>query len=194
MKAYLPLALAALTVLPGCTTPYTSPVAVDRFVADDRSALSANDSIVVEAANLNVPPEFVSAVAREVEKSGYAITNRSGRYLTARVTVDVTPIDGAYRRSPVTVGAGGSTGTYGSGVGAGVGISLGGREAPNRETQLSVSIRDSLGAAVWEGRATLATGPNSDYASQAAAADALAAALFEGFPGENGVSYEVELD
>ena len=194
MRKLLIPALVVLAPLGACSTPYTSPVAVDRFVAADRAPLTANDSIVVEAGDLNVPPAFVGAVAREIEAQGYAITARSGRYLTAVVDVEIVPIAAGYRRSPVDVGVGGSTGSYGSGIGAGVGINLGGSEAPSKATRMQVTIRNSLGASVWEGRAEVLTGDNSDLADSDVAAQALAAALFQNFPGENGERYEVDAD
>ena len=192
MRKLLIPVLALLAPLGACTTAYTSPVAVDRFVASDRAPLSAS-AIAVEAAGLDVPAEYLRAVEAELARLGYAV-GPAGSDLTARVGVDVTPVDAGYRRSPVGVGVGGSTGSYGSGIGAGVGITLGGSEAPTRATQLSVTIRNELGASVWEGRADLVTGDRSDYATDATAAQALAAALFENFPGENGESYQVELD
>ena len=98
------------------------------------------------------------------------------------------------RRSPVSVGVGGSTGSYGSGVGAGVGIDLGGNGArpSSIDTELRVMIKPSGGGnALWEGRARFTATANSDFADQRAAAGKLADALFDGFPGRSGETIEV---
>ena len=194
MRKLLIPAFALIAPLGACTTAYTSPVGVDRFVAADPAPLEMRGAIAVEAAPGQVPVAYLNAVSEELERLGYRPGAVGASDMTARVTVEMVPVDGGYRRSPVGVGVGGSTGSCGSGVGAGIGINLGGSEPPTRATRLAVSIRDVLGTAVWEGRAELLTGERSPYAADDAAAAALANALFEGFPGENGETFEVELE
>ncbi len=102
---------------------------------------------------------------------------------------------GGERRGPVSVGVGGSTGTYGSGVGLGLGINLGGGGPREMiDTQVRVMIRDkSSGATYWEGRAQFSVSGNSPYADTSANAAAVADALFRNFPGNNGETIEVRV-
>ena len=91
------------------------------------------------------------------------------------------------KRSPVSVGVGGSTGSYGSGLGLGIGINLGGGPKPTQDLQLSVRIDDAAtGQALWEGRALTAVRAKAPAAQPSLAAAKLAEALFKDFPGESG--------
>ena len=96
-------------------------------------------------------------------------------------------------RPPVTVGGGGSVGSYGSGVGLGVGLDLSGRPKDRIDTQLQVLIRPAVGGqALWEGRSSFTASVDSEYRESRAAATRLADALFTGFPGRSGETIEVE--
>ena len=140
-------------------------------------------------------PPYKAAVARELATYGYSEAARSGAGQTASVSVERTQIDSRGRRGPVSVGAGGSTGSYGGGVGVGVGINLGGGPQPRVVTRMEVRIRDAASNAVlWEGRARLDAPAKSDLAKSEPAAAALADALFRGFPGNNGETIEVEIN
>jgi hypothetical protein len=100
---------------------------------------------------------------------------------------------GAVQRSPVSVGVGGSTGSYGSGVGLGIGINLSGKPKKIIATQLSVQIRrrsDSL--AIWEGRARTEAKEGTPAAQPGLAASKLASALFGGYPGQSGQTIKVK--
>ena len=195
MKTLAPL--AALALVAGCTTPaYVSPVEVTRFV-DDRSALLGTGPIAVVPAP-GTPTDsweyaaFQTAVSEELAQLGYTVTGDMAQQV-AEVSVQrfVARRDGS--RSPVSVGVGGSTGSYGSGVGMGVGINLGGgRPAEQIDTELRVVIKPSGGInALWEGRARFSATSNSNFADQRAAAGKLADALFDGFPGRSGETIEV---
>ena len=189
--------LVALALLAGCTTPaYVSPVEVTRFSASQPSPLGRG-SIAVRAAPGGQPDScefaaFQAAVANELQEVGYTVTDSAAQVAEVRVQRFVARNEGG-RRSPVSVGAGGSTGSYGSGVGLGIGINLGGnRPAEQIDTQLQVMIRPSAGGdALWEGRARFTATANSDFADQRAAAGKLADALFDGFPGRSGETIEV---
>jgi hypothetical protein len=96
------------------------------------------------------------------------------------------------KRSPVSVGVGGSTGSYGSGVGLGIGINLGGGPKQMQDLQLSVRIDDAAtGQALWEGRALSAVPVKAPAAQPSIAAAKLAEALFKDFPGESGRTISV---
>jgi hypothetical protein len=97
------------------------------------------------------------------------------------------------RRSPVSVGVGGSTGSYGSGVGLGIGINLGGGPKRMADLQLSVRIDNAAtGQALWEGRALTAVPVKSPANQTSLAAAKLAEALFKDFPGESGRTISVK--
>lgn len=190
-------ALAALALAAGCTTPaYVSPVEVTRFTAAAPGQLGRGP-IAVRAAPGQVPNSwdfaaFQQAVAGELQELGYTVSDSARQVAEIRVERAVAR-EGGGRRSPVSVGVGGSTGSYGSGVGMGVGINLGGnRPAEQIDTQLHVMIRPEAGGyALWEGRARFSATANSQFADQRAAAGKLADALFSGFPGRSGETIEV---
>jgi hypothetical protein len=96
-------------------------------------------------------------------------------------------------RSPISIGIGGGTG--GSGVGIGVGTSFGIGKPKARQiiaTRLSVKIkRIADQSVVWEGRAQTEAPANAPAAQPGIAADKLAKALFNGFPGTSGETITV---
>jgi len=104
---------------------------------------------------------------------------------------DLTPRGGG-----LTLGLGGGGGGFRSGVGGGasVGIPLGGRRSNEViGTMLSVQIkRRSDGSVIWEGRAMGEARAGSPEADPDQAVRRLAAALFQGFPGESGRTVEVK--
>lgn len=197
------IAAAALATLSACATPaITSPVEVTRFLEPASTARLGQGTIFVESApgaasdSLALAP-YKEAVARELESLGYREASRAAATQVAQVRVErfVSGSDGR-ERSPVSVGVGGSTGSYGSGVGLGLGINLGGGGGPREmlDTQLGVMIKDKeSGATFWEGRAQFSVSDNSPFADISANAGAIAEALFRGFPGNNGETIEVKV-
>ena len=195
--ALLLTGLAAFSLSACSTAP--GPVEVTRFVAPDRVAQLGEGSIFVESAtgqdadSLALMP-YKKAVAAQLAELGYTETDRSGAAQVASVGIERYVVNAEGRRSPVSVGVGGSTGSYGSGVGVGIGINLGGGRRDKLGTQLSVTIRDATsGATLWEGRADFRVDDNSPLAQSEANAQTLAAALFSDFPGNNGETIEVEV-
>ncbi|MBL4792718.1 DUF4136 domain-containing protein [Citromicrobium bathyomarinum] len=202
MKARIAIALAALPLaLSACATPRPAgPIEVTRFVDTDASAQLGNARLFVETApgsgeqGLALTP-YKNAVARELAAYGYVDDTRASARQTASVSVERSTLEDLDRRGPVSVGAGGSTGSYGSGVGLGLGINLGGGSDDRVVTRMEVRIRDSQsGRVLWEGRALLDAPEGSPLAQNQPAADALAEALFRGFPGNNGETIEVEVN
>ena len=192
------LALAALALAAGCTTPaYVSPVEVTRFTGDSPALLGSGPIAVVPAPGTPADSweyaAFQGAVADELAQLGYIVTGDMAQQVAEVSVRRAVAVNEGGRRSPVSVGVGGSTGSYGSGVGMGVGINLGGsRPAEQIDTELRVVIKPSGGInALWEGRARFTATANSDYADQRAAAGKLAEALFSGFPGRSGETIEV---
>lgn len=196
--AFALLALMAPLSLAGCALP-GGPVQVTRFVADsgqDRLGVGTvfvQTAATSEAEAQDIAP-YKAAVARELAKLGYREAARADAAQIAQVSVDSAVIGGRGDRSPVSVGVGGSAGTYGSGVGLGVGVNLGGGPAEQLSTTLQVMIRDArTNQSLWEGRAIFDVATKSILADSAQNAAVMAEALFRQFPGNNGETVAVPI-
>ena len=191
------IALSALALSACATAPYAGPTEVTRFSAPDLAeAPRGRIEVVVapgEETSGRAMQPYLDAVTRELAALGYAPVSGGGTQVAeVRAGRGELLADGS-RRSPVSVGVGGSTGTYGSGVGVGIGINLGGGERRTVDTSMAVMIRDmDTREVLWEGRASFAATENADEFEVANAADKLASALFAGFPGNSGETIEVE--
>ena len=190
------LALGACTAV-----PRPGPVSVTHFVEPAALESAGQGSFFVETApgaamEAAELAAYKSAVAQELVELGYVESDRANAGILAQVRADSTVSSPAIRkRGPVSVGVGGSTGSYGSGVGLGIGINLGGNKSQStRDTELGVMLRDAQsGATFWEGRAQFSVNVNSPLASSPANATAMADALFREFPGNNGETTEVRV-
>ncbi len=187
--------LSALT-LSGCIAP-TGPVEVTRFHQVDLAPLGHGAIAVEPAPGTNVGSlEFASyaaAVARQLVRLGYSEAAPGTGAQVAVVRLDRHRFRPERNRSPVSVGIGGSTGSYGSGVGLGVGIDLSGRPPAQVETELAVTIKPRAASmALWEGRAHFTVRADSPLADSQLGAARLAEALFSGFPGNSGETIEVK--
>ncbi|MEM7665196.1 MAG: hypothetical protein AAF250_05020 [Pseudomonadota bacterium] len=195
-RARLLAIMFAALALPGCTGVFTGPVEVTRFVAENPAGLGSGSIATVIAQDEDEPLRvavYEQAIRSELTDLGYAST--PGGAQEATITVERSRIDSTGRRNPVSVGVGGSTGGFRSGVGAGVGITLGGGQRARLITELAVRITSVPdGETLWEGRAELVTSDNSPFADTRANARALAAALFKDFPGGNGETVSIEVD
>jgi Domain of unknown function (DUF4136) len=188
MTKHLLLTALVMLALSACAIP-TGPVEVTRFNRVSEGYAYGSYAVKPENDSLLLSP-YVAAVAREMQRVGYA-EKLDASDVIAEVAVDVVRSK-EQRRSPVSVGVGGSTGSYGSGVGAGIGINLGGGNAERVTTTLRVRLlRRSDKLVVWEGRASQSAGAKSPAAQPGVAASKLAAALFEDFPGTSGETISV---
>lgn len=202
MRRPLPAALlvAAALALGGCATA-VPPVEVTRFHAGAVSGWAPGTRYTVDTAPLGDAAAMVGAVSPSLEWNSYraaverqlqlrglaAAPDGARAPLTVRIGFDRAGHETVGRRSPVSVGVGGSTGSYGSGVGLGLGINLGGGARKMEDLQLSVRIDDAAtGQALWEGRALTAVPQKAPAAQPSLAAAKLAEALFRDFPGESG--------
>lgn len=202
-KKFIAFALA-LPLAACATTAPPSPVEVTRFHESGSLAQLGQGTIFVVDApatddavegSLELAP-YKSAVARELAKLGYSETGRTDAAHIAQVRVDRFVIQNDEpRRGPVSVGVGGSTGGYRSGVGMGLGFNLGGGGNQDRVgTEMAVVIRDvASNAVLWEGRAQFEVGTDHALAEPAANADIIADALFREFPGGQGETIEVKV-
>ena len=192
-KLTLISALALSLTLTACVVP-TGPVEVTRFNRLADGYVYGNGSYMATPAKaddaLSLSP-YLAAVAREMQRVGYA-EKREDSDVIAEVTVNARKVEAA-QRSPVSVGVGGSTGSYGSGVGVGLGLDISALGAKDRvETTLSVRLlRRADNLVIWEGRAVQSAGASSPAAQPGIAASKLAAALFADFPGKSGETVTV---
>lgn len=196
------MAAMAASALSGCASiPAPGPVEVTRFHNAEALASVQPGAVFVTSApgseidTLELSP-YKAAVAAKLAELGYSEAGRDAAGQVAQVKLERFRIGGdERRRGPVSVGVGGSTGSYGSGVGLGLGINLGGGGSSERVgTELSVMLRDvASGEAVWEGRATFTVSPKSELADPARNAQVIVDAMFSDFPGNNGETIEVEV-
>jgi hypothetical protein len=178
--------LAIALSLSGCVVP-TGPVEVTRFnrVADGQAYGSGSYSVVSAEGlgSLSASP-YLAAVSREMQRVGYA-----------EVSVTTNEALAARGRNPVSVGVGGSTGGYRSGVGLGVGLditNLINKPKARILTELSVRIkRRSDNLVIWEGKAVQESSTGTPAAQPGIAASKLAEALFKDFPGKSGETITV---
>lgn len=191
--------LPAVATLGGCATA-VPPVEVTRFHAPDpvaRSGGFVTEPVVAQLAETIEFRTYAAAVSQEMQRLGF--TDEAGKQALAPseyvVRVDAqrsvqTPL---VNRSPVSVGVGGSTGSYGSGVGLGIGIDLSGKPKNIVTTSLSVQIRKRAdNNAIWEGRAVTQAKEGTPAAQPGLAAAKLASALFSGYPGKSGETVTVK--
>lgn len=132
---------------------------------------------------------YARAVAEELGRQGFALAPGVSKSELVAVVDASRGTRAMYQeRSPFSVGIGG--GSFGGSVGVGGGVSFPIGKGKTREiigTELAVQIkRRSDGTVIWEGRAMSEARSGTPYAEPAAAAAKLAAALFQGFPGESG--------
>ncbi len=192
--------VAALALSACATTPYTGPVEVTRFVADQPTGLGQGTIAIAfpdEMGNMAARSAFASAVSAELTRLGYTVVPEgtpAGQTAAIRTTRNAVAAADQSRPGPVSVGVGGQTGSFGSGLGMGVGINLGGgRESPSVMTDLAVRITRADGTTLWEGRAQIATGVKSPYSQTSTSAKTLAAGLFRDFPGGNGETVTISV-
>ncbi|MEO0033086.1 MAG: hypothetical protein RIS94_2844 [Pseudomonadota bacterium] len=187
----LPLALIAAPAL-------AAPVEVTRFHTPE-SILGVTQGAAAVVAAEGMDPQsletrsWVTAVQHEVAALCLGAATPGAADRTVEVRVDRQTSRSERTRNPVSVGVGGSTGGWHSGVGLGVGFSFGGGPKERVFTRLSVTIRDrATGRALWEGRAENTENAKDKRAGVDIAAPRLAHALFAGFPGKSGETIVVK--
>lgn len=183
--------------LSACVAP-TGPVEVTRFHAADtaplgRGAIAIEPAPGIDGTSLEFR-SYAAAVSRQLALLGYSEQVAAGSISQiATVRLSRQTYHPERSGSPVSVGVGGSTGSYGSGLGVGIGLNLSPRPADQVETNLAVTIKDRVsGAALWEGRASFTVSAKSPLASTQLGAAKIAEALFAGFPGQSGETIQVK--
>ena len=187
--------LAALG-LAACVAPM-GPVEVTRFHQPAALETLGTGTIAIEAAAGQDPASlelqsYRRAVAAELVSLGYSEVAEGTGTQVALVRIRRTDLQPNRDGSPVSVGVGGSTGSYGSGVGVGIGLDLSGPPPEQVTTELGVMIRErATDETLWEGRARFTVRASSPLAQTQLGAPKMADALFLDFPGNNGETVKV---
>ena len=186
-------ALAGLALLSGCMTDGgPTPPSVTRFHLGQpiaRGEIRVESADPADANSLEFS-QIAAPVERELARLGWTVARgnaASEQVAVVRLRQAARP---GGRSSGLSIGVGGGSIGRSSGVGVGVGVGttipLG---SPNAivASELSVRIQRRSDATVaWEGRAELEARGGTPLASPSGAADRLAWALFQDFPGESG--------
>ena len=201
MNKFLPslAALSALALVAGCATDdLATGASVTRFHLGQQIARGpiAVESVDPRDTGSLEFAQISAAVARELTRLGWTVVPNNASEQVAMVSLTQQSREAA-RRSGLTIGIGGGTGSYGrhGGVAVGGGVAVpvgGGRTNVIVGSQLNVRIQRRSDATVaWEGRAQTEARAGTPAATRAGAADRLAAALFRDFPGESGRTIRV---
>jgi hypothetical protein len=186
--------LCLVLALAGCTTTGTYPTEATRFHAGVPILRGPIDVEPFDVPGGRGPdyPAYAQAVAGQLNRLGWATARTAGPAdQVAYVGVEHSSYEG-YRQSPVSVGVGGATGGWHSGVGMGLGFGLGGGPRHLMATTLNVRIvRRTDRSTLWEGRSTAIVRDNAPEAATPALAQRLAEALFRDFPGVSGRTIRV---
>jgi hypothetical protein len=194
VKARALLAAFALAASPALA----APVDVTRFHTPESITTLGRSAVAVVAApgtdgsslELRV---WLQAVEAELAALRFGTATPGAADAVAEVRVEREVQRSERQRGPVTVGVGGSTGGWNSGVGLGVGFNLGGAPRARMITRLVVTIRSrTTGLSLWEGRADNIEREKAKAAAVDQAAPRLAHALFSGFPGTSGATITVK--
>ncbi len=186
--------LTATALAAGCATDQGMGVqqgaSVTRFHLNQPAARGeiSVESVDPREANSLEFSQIATPVERELARLGWTVARGNARSeQVALIRLDQVGREGG-RGSGLSIGIGGGSAGRSSGVGVGVGatVPLGGA-GTIVASELSVRIQRRSDATVaWEGRAQIEARAGSPLADPRAAADRLAWALFQDFPGESG--------
>ncbi|MEH3108245.1 MAG: DUF4136 domain-containing protein [Sphingomonas fennica] len=137
---------------------------------------------------------YSRAIAAELTRVGYTLGPRGSTQYVAAVDIARDSRAGPVSPPPFSIGLGGGSFGRRSGIGGGVTLPVGKpRTSELVATTLSVRIRRAADdQAVWEGRAEAQGRGGRPEVAQEQLAPRLAAALFQGFPGESGRTITVK--
>ncbi len=171
--------------------PREGRVEVSRFVAADAGALLDPGPMRIvslpggtdDGATRAV---YEAALVDQLVRAGYdtmAPPAPDGRVLEMRIVRDVL-VPAEINKSPVSGTATVGVSNRGSMMGMAVNVDMSGPKTALLNTRLELHLRAGPdGPVLWEGYATLASRDRDEDWGEAAIANRLAAALFEGFPG-----------
>ena len=189
----LVVAMLGTLALAGCSTG--PGVQVTRFHLNQPIAtgqISVEPMMAVDRGS----PEFqtyASIVGSELARIGFSeAPGLAKSEQVAVIQVDRMFFDGP-PKSSFSIGIGGGSYGWHGGAGGSVGTTFAGKPTQNVATRLIVQIkRRSDGTTIWEGRAETHARFGTPEAQPAAAAQHLASAVFEGFPGVSGRTISVK--
>ena len=199
MKKSVAFFAIAAAMLGGCATDQGTGVrdgaSITRFhlgqpIARGEIRVEPSDPA---AANSLEFAQLAAPIERELARLGWSIVRGNARSEQVAVVRVEQGARAPSRGGGLSIGVGGGSVGRRSGVGVGVGgtIPVGG-SGPIVVTELGVRIQRRSDATVaWEGRAQMEARAGSPLANPVAAADRLAFALFQDFPGESGRTIRV---
>jgi hypothetical protein len=194
-KAMMVAAAALAAALSGCASG-PSPIEVTRYHLGaplDRGTITVEPFSTTGPASLEYKT-YAAAVQTELMENGYTVPapGEEAAY-TAVVNFMRASRDVIAQSSPFSIGLGaGSFGRH-TGVSGGLSFPIGKRSTEIIISELSVQIRRrDDGTVIWEGRAQRSAPIDAPEASALVAAPQMAAALFQNFPGQSGVTIEVK--
>lgn len=201
MRVRVSLGLAAALALGACATTLPLPPTTAERLHRGAESVGRGTIAVQPLATGPVSREFqtyADAVSAELARNGYASAppGMQPQYI-AVVSYSRANRIGPPRRSPITIGIGGGSfsGGRGGGVGLGGGVGFpvgGGGASTVVVSELEVLIKSRADQShIWQGKAQTVADARRAGADAPAQAAKLAAALFQGFPGESGVTTEV---
>lgn len=192
------LSLFIALLLSGCVTP-VGPTEVRRFHAIENAAAATSQRIAV------IPSErftggdlefrvYAQAVESALAAQGYTVVAASASPdQLAMVDYSSQARRVENRRGPVSVGVGGGTGGFRTGLGGGLGLNLGGGSSERVFADMRITIEQASDRArLWEGEASGEAKQGSPEAETRTFAAKLVNAMFTNFPGESGESFEVK--
>lgn len=192
--------LAAAVLLAGCTTG-TPMAEVTRFnigTPIPSDSIAIEPGVGIDGRSLEFRNQ-AAVVGRDLDAVGLHPVGADGRSAYVGVlTVGQMERQGPPRRSPFSIGIGGSSysGGYhgGGGVGGGVSFPLGKAGTSTvRVNMVGLQIRRrSDSSMIWEGKAVQEIAADAPEASLTNAVPALSKALLTGFPGRNGETIRVK--
>jgi predicted small secreted protein len=199
MKKTLAVFAIAAAALAGCATDQgmgaRDGVSVTRFHLGQQIARA---EIRVEPADPDAAGslefgQLAAPVERELARLGWTIARGNARSEQVAIVRLEQGARAASRGGGLSIGIGGGSFGRRSGVGVGVGTSIPlGSPGSIVVTELEVRIQRRSDATVaWEGRAQTEARAGAPLANPIAAADRLAVALFQDFPGESGTTIRV---
>ncbi|MFM9935626.1 MAG: DUF4136 domain-containing protein [Novosphingobium sp.] len=190
--------LAALALVAAVPSAMAAPIEVTRFHTPDSLVTLGRGAVAVVGAPGTDPASletrvWLQAVEAELAALHFGSATPGAADCFAEVRLERQTERTERRRGPVSVGVGGATGGWNSGVGLGVGFNLGGGPRALVITRLAVTIRSrATGQALWEGRADNTEKDGAKLAAIDQAAPRMAHALFSGFPGTSGATITVK--
>lgn len=195
MKTLPALLCAAALALAGCaSTPSANVLRFHQSQPIERGAIYIRPANAQMAGSLEFNAQ-ANAVAPHLKAQGFAVVDTpDNAKFAAVVGVQTAERAAAPRQSGLSIGIGGGFSSGNVGIGTSVNVPVGGKPAATTATTTTMTVAIVAlpgNQAVWEGRASLDTGPGGQQGT--VLAPVLAKAMFDGFPGPSAKTVAVPI-